>query len=918
MHDLEQDKDQSLRDDIRHLGRLLGRTIRHQHGDAVYDLVENIRQLSIRFRRDADQQARRDLEQLLDGMSPAVTTMVIRAFSYFSLLVNIAEDQHHIRRTRAYLIAGAPPKAGSLAHAVERVVGAGLDVTDLQELFGQALVSPVFTAHPTEVQRKSILNCQMAIARLLDERDRITFTPEEAANNEEALSRGITTLWQTRMLRRSKLSVLDEVENGLSFFDHTLLRELPHMYASLEDLLVKHAPALHDLELPSFMKMGSWIGGDRDGNPFVTAEVLEQALKMQCQRALAFYLDELQKLASQLSIAEDMATCTPSLLALATRSPDASPHRAGEPYRRAVYGIYARLCATYGALIGSAGSAHVAPDAAPFADAAELLAELDVVHHSLQASASAYLARGRLRHLRRAVQVFGFCLASIDLRQNSDIHEVVVAELLDTAKPGTAYLAKDEQARVAMLLDELATARPLASSHVAYSDLTRSELAIFAAAKTAHRRYGAAAVQNVIISKASSVSDVLEVALLLKECGLLRPQENALDVNIVPLLETVADLRNGAAIMETLFSLPLYRRLLDGRAHTQEVMLGYSDSNKDGGFLTSGWELYKAEIELIAVFKKHALTLRLFHGRGGAVGRGGGPSYEAILAQPAGAVQGQIRLTEQGEVITAKYANPEVARRNLEVLAAATIEASLLAPRDALTPPAFLEAMDELSARAFSGYRALVYETAGFEQYFWESTVVSDIAGLNIGSRPASRKASTAIDDLRAIPWVFSWAQCRLMLPGWYGFGTAVNAYIAAHPDSGPALLTRMAKEWPFFATLLSNMDMVLAKSDMAIAGAYAMLVKDEALRNAIFPRIRDEHAATVAALKAITGQSVLQESNPLLRRSIENRFPYLDPLNHVQVALLRRFRQGDTDDRVKRGIHLSINGIAAGLRNSG
>ena len=918
MHDLEQDKDESLRHDIRHLGRLLGQAIRQQHGVEVYDLVENIRQLSIRFRRDADHQARRELEALLNGMSPEVTTMVIRAFSYFSLLVNIAEDQHHIRRTRAYLIAGAHPKAGSLAHAVERVLGAGLGVSDLQALFENALVSPVFTAHPTEVQRKSILNCQMAIARLLDERDRIALTPEEAASNEEALSRGITTLWQSRMLRRSKLSVLDEVENGLSFFDHTMLRELPQMYASLEDLLARQAPASQEIELPSFMKIGSWIGGDRDGNPFVTADVLEQALTMQCQRALAFYLDELQKLASQLSVAEDMVTCSDALQALATRSPDKSPHRAAELYRRAVYGIYTRVCATYGALIGSAGTSHVAPDAIPFASADELLAELDVVHHSLLASAAAQLARGRLRHLRRAVKVFGFCLASIDLRQNSDVHEVVVAELLDTASPGTGYLAMDEQQRVAILLTELGTARPLASSHVAYSDITRSELAIFHAAKTAHQRYGAAAVQNVIISKAASVSDVLEVALLLKECGLLRPQEHALDVNIVPLFETVADLRNGAPIMHTLFSLPLYRRLLQARAHTQEVMLGYSDSNKDGGFLTSGWELYKAETELIGVFQEHAVTLRLFHGRGGAVGRGGGPSYEAILAQPAGAVQGQIRLTEQGEVITAKYANPEVGRRNLEVLAAATVEASLLAPRDAVTPPAFLAAMEELSAEAFRGYRALVYETDGFEQYFWESTVVSDIAGLNIGSRPASRKASTAIDDLRAIPWVFSWAQCRLMLPGWYGFGTAVNAYVAAHPSTGQALLTRMVKEWPFFATLISNMDMVLAKSDMAIAGAYSMLVKDEALRNAIFPRIRDEHGATVAALKAITGQSELQESNPLLRRSIQNRFPYLDPLNHVQVALLRRFRDGDKEERVRRGIHLSINGIAAGLRNSG
>ena len=918
MHDVEQDKDESLRHDIRHLGRLLGQTIRQQHGAEVYELVENIRQLSIRFRRDADQQARRELAQILNGLTPEVTTMVIRAFSYFSLLVNIAEDQHHIRRTRAYLIAGASPKAGSMAHAVGRVIGAGLGMADLKDLFENALVSPVFTAHPTEVQRKSILNCQMAIARLLDERDRIALTPEEAANNEEALSRGITTLWQTRMLRRSKLSVIDEVENGLSFFDHTLLHELPQLYASLEDLLVKHEPALQGIELPSFMKMGSWIGGDRDGNPFVTADVLEQALKMQCQRALSFYLDELHKLASQLSVAQDMVSCSEELMALATRSPDNSPHRAGEPYRRAVYGIYARLCASYGELVGSVGTPHVAPDAAPFTSAGELLAELDIVHHSLQASESAQLARGRLRHLRRAVKVFGFSLAAIDLRQNSDVHEVVVAELLNVARPGTNYLDKDEPQRIAALLEELATPRPLASSHVPYSDITRSELAIFHAAKAAHRLYGVAALQNCIISKAASVSDVLEVAVLLKECGLLRPQDNALDVNIVPLFETVADLRNGAPIMQTLFSLPLYRRLLHSRGHTQEVMLGYSDSNKDGGFLTSGWELYKAETELIQVFQQHAVTLRLFHGRGGAVGRGGGPSYEAILAQPVGAVQGQIRLTEQGEVITAKYANPDVGRRNLEVLAAATVEASLLAPRDELPAPAFLAAMEELSAQAFRGYRALVYETEGFERYFWESTVVSEIAGLNIGSRPASRKASTAIDDLRAIPWVFSWAQCRLMLPGWYGFGTAVHAYVAAHPDSGPPLLRRMVKEWPFFSTLISNMDMVLAKSDMAIAGTYASLVKDVALRDAIFPRIRDEHAATVAALKAITGQAELQESNPMLRRSIQNRFPYLDPLNHVQVELLRRFREGDQEERLRRGIHLSINGIAAGLRNSG
>jgi phosphoenolpyruvate carboxylase len=568
--------------------------------------------------------------------------------------------------------------------------------------------------------------------------------------------------------------------------------------------------------------------------------------------------------------------------------------------------------------LGDAATAHDAPESEPYESPAQLLADLDVVHTSLIDSSSKALARGRLRQLRRAVRVFGFSLAPIDLRQNSDVHERVVAELFERVKPGTNYASLDEDARIGLLLEELESPRPLVSPHVEYSDETRFELAIFHTAKAAHQRYGTGSVPNCIISKADGVSDVLEVAVLLKEAGLLRPLEGALDVNIIPLFETIDDLRNSAPVMNRLFSLPAYMRFLKSRGMAQEVMLGYSDSNKDGGFLTSGWELYKSEIDLIEVFREHKVRLRLFHGRGGSVGRGGGPSYDAILAQPNGAVQGQIRLTEQGEVITAKYANPEVGRRNLEVLAAATMEATLLAHPNTEAAPEFLEAMEELSAEALSAYRNLVYETEGFERYFWESTVISEIAGLNIGSRPASRKKSTAIEDLRAIPWVFSWAQCRLMLPGWYGFGAAVQKYIAKHSSAGLARLQRMYKEWPFFFTLLSNMDMVLAKSDIAIASRYALLVKDEDLRNAIFPRIRSEHKAAIQSLLAITGQQELQEANPLLKRSIRNRFPYLDPLNHVQVELLKRYRDGQKDDSVRRGIHLSINGIAAGLRNSG
>ncbi len=916
---MTQDKDAPLREDIRLLGRLLGDTVRDQQGAAAFELIERIRQNSVRFRRDDDIVARRELEDMLDALSRDQTIQVVRAFSYFSHLANIAEDQHHIRRSRAHLIAGSAPREGSLAHALEAALASGTtDAAGLVDFFDTARVSPVLTAHPTEVQRKSILNCETVIARLLDERDRVQLTPEESEANLEALRRAVLTLWQTRILRTAKLSVIDEVNNGLSYFDTTFLRELPRLYASLEDRLTAAAPGLAGAELANFLQVGSWIGGDRDGNPFVTAEVLDKALAMHAAVALEYYLNELHTLGSQLSMSQGFVSASDALLALAERSGDHSPHRSDEPYRRAVSGLYARLAATYRALLGHEPARHAVARAEPYADAAALSEDLDTLHRSLVANGSAALSRGRLRQLRRAVKVFGFHLAPIDLRQNSDVHERVVAELLETARPGTDYRARDEAGRCALLLEELATARPLASPHVRYSDETEGELAIFRTARRAHQRYGKAAIRHCIISKTDDVSDLLELAVLLKEAGLLRPLENALDVDIVPLFETIGDLENAAGVMERLFSLPIYRNLLAARDQTQEVMLGYSDSNKDGGFLTSGWALYKAEGELVATFARHGVRLRLFHGRGGSVGRGGGPSYQAILAQPDGAVQGQIRLTEQGEVIGAKYGNPEVGRRNLEVLVAATLETSLRPAGAEPTPPAFMDAMQALSDAAFTTYRGLVYDTEGFERYFWESTVISEIAALNIGSRPASRKKSTAIEDLRAIPWVFSWSQCRVMLPGWYGFGSAVQAFLAQHPKDGLALLQRMYREWSFFATLLSNMDMVLAKSDLAIASRYADLVKDVALREAIFGRIRAEHQATVEALLQITGQRELLEANPLLKRSIRNRFPYLDPLNHVQVELLRRHREHGDDPRIRNGIHISINGIAAGLRNSG
>jgi phosphoenolpyruvate carboxylase len=912
------DKDLPLRDDIRLLGRILGDTVRSQEGEPVFAIVEHIRRTSIRFHRDEDEAARHELEATLDSLSHAQSIQIIRAFSYFSHLANIAEDQHHIRRTRAHALAASAPREGTMAHALARARDAAISRSQLESFFANALVCPVLTAHPTEVRRKSTIDREMEVAHLLAERDRVRLTPEEMTASEEALRCAVLTLWQTSMLRATRLKVVDEVANGLSYYDYTFLRELPRFYAALEDQLAATDAAWHAFELPSFLRVGSWIGGDRDGNPFVTGEVLRQALGMQSERALKFYLDEVHLLGGELSLDARLVTVSDQLKDLAERSPDRSPHRRNEPYRRAVSGIYARLAATARAFEQPEASRHAVGEAPPYAEAAEFVADLGILYRSLMANGSATLARSRLRSLRRAANTFGFYLAGIDLRQNSEVHERTVGELFETTRTDSNYADLPEAARISLLREELKTARLLSSPFLRYSAATTSELTILREAADAHRRYGKAAVPNCVISKTNAVSDLLEVGLLLKEAGLLRPRERELDVNIVPLFETIADLRNCSSIMDELLSVPEYHCLLESRGHAQEVMLGYSDSNKDGGFLTSGWELYKAEIALIETFRRHGITLRLFHGRGGSVGRGGGPSYQAILAQPAGVVQGQIRITEQGEVIAAKYSHADVGRRNLEILAAASLEATLLQTSQATPREAHFAAMEELSDLAYRAYRNLVFETAGFERYFWESTVIGEIANLNIGSRPASRKNSTRIEDLRAIPWVFGWSQCRLMLPGWYGFGTAIKAWLAARSRDGMRTLREMHREWPFFQTLLSNMDMVLAKSNIAIASRYAELVEDAELREAIFTRLRAEWQDTIEMLLAVTGQQALLEQNPLLARSIKNRFPYLDPLNHVQVELLKRHRAGDTDERVVQAIHLTINGIAAGLRNSG
>ena len=937
------DNERPLVEDIRLLGRILGDVIREQEGVAAYELIEQVRKLSVAFRRDADQEADKALKKLLKGLSGDQTVSVIRAFTYFSHLANLAEDRHHIRRRAIHERAG-DTQEGSIEVALARLRWAGIAPKTIANTLAHSFVSPVLTAHPTEVQRKSILDAERDIAQLLTTRDDIkaialsvsaisparaakdALSPRALAENVAQLRARVMQLWQTRLLRFTKLTVADEIENALSYYEATFLREIPKLYANLERELGNHA-------VHSFLRMGQWIGGDRDGNPNVSAETLNYALSRQAELALRHYLTEVHFLGGELSLSAMLIDVSPAMQTLAESSPDTNEHRQDEPYRRALTGVYARLAATLKGLTGGDAARHAVAPQNAYAKSEDFLADLRTIEASLRTHHGEALIAQRLHPLIRAVDVFGFHLATVDLRQSSDKHEEVVAELLLIARIEPRYASLKEPAKRELLMRLLNDARPLRVVGTSYSAHAQGELAIFEAARSARSRFGNEAIRHYIISHTETVSDLLEVLLLQKEVGLMHgilEDRASADLIVVPLFETIEDLRNAAPIMREFYALPGIAQLVQlsrpDQYSEQDIMLGYSDSNKDGGIFTSNWELYRAEIALVELFDQlansHNIQLRMFHGRGGTVGRGGGPSYQAILAQPPGTVRGQIRLTEQGEVIGSKYANPEIGRRNLETLVAATLEATLLQPTKPATKD-FLHAAAELSQTSMAAYRALVYGTPGFTEYFFSTTPIREIAELNIGSRPASRKASQKIEDLRAIPWGFSWGQCRLALPGWYGFGSAIEAWLAqggtaASRKEALAVLQKMYKQWPFFRTLLSNMDMVLAKSDLALASRYAELMSDAKLRKKIFSAIEAEWHRTVSALTLITGEKNLLAGNAALQRSIRHRFPYIDPLHHLQVELVRRYRDGQADDRVQRGIHISINGIAAGLRNTG
>ena len=880
--------------DIRYLGRLLGDVIRAYGGDQLFRRIEYIRSASVdRHRGIAGADA---IDPGLDSLGLDDMLAFVQSFMLFSMLANLAEDRQGV---------AAEPGA-DLAAALKRLAAEGVGSDKVMRLLDHGLIAPVLTAHPTEVRRKSMIDHRNQIAALMLLRDQGRDETPGGDLVENAIKRQIALLWQTRPLRRERLYVADEVETALSYLREIFLPVLPALYMRWERAL-GHRPK-------SFLRPGSWIGGDRDGNPNVTAASLRLALGRAAEIVIAHYLDELHALGAELSISTEHATTTEEVEALATASHDTGAARSDEPYRRAITGIYARLAATFRVIVGKAPPRPARLDADPYPDPQALRADLVAIAHSLQKDGGGMMATGgALGRLIRAVETFGFHLATLDLRQNADVHERVVAELLARAGVEANYLALDEAARVALLRRELATPRPLSSPFADYGDETASELAIVKAAAEAHARYGTQAITTYIISKCNSISDMLEVNILLKEVGLYRPGDPPQSaIMVVPLFETIGDLENAPAIMREWFALSDVATVAKARGH-QEVMVGYSDSNKDGGYLTSVWSLHRDSAELATVFADVGVGMQLFHGRGGAVGRGGGSSFQAILAQPAGTVQGRIRITEQGEVIAAKYGTPDSAIANLEAMASATLLASLDGPGIAdADRERFARAMDTLSADAFAAYRDLVYGDDSFRTFFRQMTPIAEISGLKIGSRPASRTKSDKIEDLRAIPWVFSWAQARVMLPGWYGVGQALKGF----KDKG--LLREMAESWPFFQATLANMEMVLAKSDMTLAARYAALVEDRAIADRFFGRIREDWQATHDALLSVTRQTRLLEKQPALDTSIRLRLPYIEPLNLLQVELLKRYRAGEDDPRVVEGIQLSINAIATALRNSG
>ena len=912
--------------DVRLLGNALGDVLREQGGEALLQNVERIRALTKEARAQRGQDAAEaELDALFGGMPFGQALPVLKAFTTYFQLINLAEQKEIVRvnRRRAFK-AGDKPRPESVRDAVQRLCESGVTADQMRALIGSLSIQLVFTAHPTEAKRRSV---QEKLHRISDYLGRLE-EPQTSRSDQERLELDITAeieiLWQTDEVRQRRLSVLDEARNILFYFGETLFQVTPRLYADLEKALAQWYPG-ETFDIPVFLEYGSWVGGDRDGNPTITLEHTAEVLRLHRDRVLSLYIPAVRILSDRLSQSRHYVGVSEaledSLAQDAERLPQVAAEAAGrsptEPYRRKCEFIWERLRRTEAGDEGGYGSA------------AEFIADLETIRTSLEQNGGHYTARRALAPLLFQARLFGFHLARLDIREHKDKYLGALAAVL--RDQGTEWAALTETEKVALLEQEIGGRRPLVPTKLEFDDETNTTLGLFRLVSDRMEALGPAAVGSLILSMASDVSDVLAVLLLAKEARLADLQDGVdgwSRVDVVPLFETIEDLENAPDVIDTLLSNSLYRRNVSLRGGSQEVMVGYSDSNKDGGYLTANWKLYAAQARLATVAKRHGVTLRLFHGRGGAVGRGGGPAGKAILAQPPGSVQGRLKITEQGEVIAARYFDQDIAYRNLEQIVHAVLMASAEQGAGAgETPPEWAQVMEEVSDTAFRAYRALVYDDPHFVRFFQEATPVGELAQLNIGSRPPKRTASDRIEDLRAIPWVFSWMQSRYTLPGWYGVGAA----LAGYADKSPEHLMRlreMYRRWPFFTTMLDNSQMSLAKADMDIAARYARLVGDQKMAQRIYQTIAAEFERSVAIICRITDQDALLDNQPVLQKSIRLRNPYVDPLSFLQVELLRRLRalppEGDSEELkaqrrdLRAAVLLSINGVAAGVKNTG
>ena len=916
------------------LGDLLGETIRTQSGWEAFELEEHVRALAKRLRATADPTAERELQEIIEQLSVNEASDLIRAFTHYFGLVNLAEQLERLRVLRERDLAHPEkPRHESILDAMTQIASEGVPAEDVAGSLGDMRLVPVFTAHPTESQRRTALEPLRRIAALVPPLLGSELLPPEHAEYEHRIAGELVARWQSDQLRVRKPSVIDEVKYGRFYMETTLLEVVPRIYREFEAALRTAYPDW-EWQVPPVLRFGSWIGGDRDGNPFVTPDVTVEAVQLLQEALLQQYMVRLDRLSHNLGPSLREVGISPQLAASLDEDARMFPELATtvvernefELYRQKCAYIYARLQATirrtvdYAPRWGIDGIARSDEDRTWYRGAAGLLQDLRLMDESLRANAGAALADGELHDLIRLVEVFGLHMATLDIRQHSKRHTSALQEILAAAGVCDDYAALDERARTALLSRELDGRRPLIPARLEYSPETNETIETFRTVAALLEQLNPDVSHTYIISMATGPSDVLAVLLLAREAGLYDAAAGSSRLDIVPLFETRADLHHAPGILKELLATPAYCRQLECRDHRQEIMLGYSDSNKDSGYLAANWALYEAQRDLVATAEQAGIQLRLFHGRGGAIGRGGGGANRAILAQPAGTVRGRLRLTEQGEVIFDRYGISGIAARHLQQLMHAML-LTTFAPPGADIPREWCDVLSELADHSADAYRALVYDDPRFVDYFYEATPIAEIVRLNIGSRPASRKSTRRVEDLRAIPWVFAWMQSRHTLPGWYGLGAALEHFVEQRGEQGLALLRRMYREWPFVTTMIDNAQMILAKADMRIARSYAALVTDRELGDAIFGQIAAEYDRTVRSVLLVTEQEQLLDNTPILQLSIDRRNPYIDPLSAIQVELLRRLRAMPDEahpEDLRAAVLQSINGIAAGLKNTG